>query len=493
MRLTVVIYTFNEERRLARCIACVQGWATEVLVAGCYSTDATFEVASRHGARVILRPWVNHAAAWRGCFSTIRCGSFSLSRATEMSSGQRSSVTVPSFQHTGFTYRPDVDGLRAVAIIAVMLYHAGLPVTPGGYVGVDVFFVISGFVITSVVQADLARGRFTLLGFYERRVRRIFPALFTMIAVSLLIGWLVMMADDYKRLGQSASANALFLSNFYFMKDSGYFGVGAAAKPLLHTWSLAVEEQFYLLLPLYLLLLRRWTSASLRRVTLGIGVVSLVLALWATPLEPYASFFMLPTRAWELLVGVVLAQGLVPVPRSRWDTWLRVILGIGLILFAVLAYTDDTPFPGLAAVPPVLGTALLISIGAAGGGGDCLVGEPAHGIHGADLLSPLSLAFSAPWLLELSEPDGAECGADTGGEWGDRPLRGIVLAAYRAPRAGTASIEESALGVPVRCLLYLFDLGGWCGDSSQPGIRGALRWRTVADRAGDDRSHRRRK
>ena len=123
--------------------------------------------------------------------------------------------------HAGFAYRPDVDGLRAVAVIAVMLYHAGLAVTPGGFVGVDVFFVISGYVIASVVQADLARGRFTLRGFYERRIRRIFPALFAMIAVTLVIGWFVMMADDFKRLGQSAAANALFLSNFYFFRPPG--------------------------------------------------------------------------------------------------------------------------------------------------------------------------------------------------------------------------------------------------------------------------------
>ncbi|MFB1489924.1 MULTISPECIES: acyltransferase family protein [unclassified Thiocapsa] len=270
-------------------------------------------------------------------------------------------------QHRGFTYRPDVDGLRAVAVIAVMLYHAGLTLTPGGFVGVDVFFVISGFVIASVVQADLARGRFTLRGFYERRIRRIFPALFAMIAVTLVIGWFVMMADDYKRLGQSAAANALFLSNFYFMKDSGYFGVTAAAKPLLHTWSLAVEEQFYLLLPLYLLLIKRWTLASLRWVTLGIGLASLALAIWVTPHEPYASFFMLPTRAWELLMGVLLAHGFMTAPPHRRAAQARALLGIGLILFAVVVYSEETTFPGLAALPPVMGTALLISAGAGGG------------------------------------------------------------------------------------------------------------------------------
>lgn len=376
--------------------------------------------------------------------------------------------------HAGFGYRPDIDGLRAVAIIAVMLYHAGVPLTPGGFVGVDVFFVISGFVIASVVQADLARGRFTLRGFYERRIRRIFPALFTMIAITLAIGWFVMLADDYKRLGQSASANALFLSNFYFMKDSGYFGVTAAAKPLLHTWSLAVEEQFYLLLPLYLLLLRRWTLAGLRWATMGIGLVSLALAIWATPREPFASFFMLPTRAWELLVGVWLAHGLVPPARRRWDAWSRALLGVGLILFAVVGYSDETPFPGLAAVPPVLGTALLISIGA-GGGGDELAVEPADGFYRANLVSAISLALSADWLSKLSEPERAERGADCCGECAHRLVRGAVLADGRAPGARAACAEEPEIGVSVRAVLHPVDLGGRSGDSPRPWHRVALR------------------
>lgn len=262
-----------------------------------------------------------------------------------------------------FSYRPDVDGLRAVAVISVILYHSGLKFLPGGYVGVDVFFVISGFVIASVVQVDLACGRFSVRGFYERRIRRIFPALFVMIAFCFAVGWIVLMPDDYKRLGQSSVANAVFLSNFYFLKDSGYFGATAAAKPLLHTWSLAVEEQFYLLLPLYLLLLKRLSHSGMRWLTVAIALLSLVLSIVASYYEPHASFFMLPTRAWELLVGVLLAQGVVPTARSNSDGCLRSLLGIGLIGFAVLSYSDTTVFPGLAAVPPVLGAALIISAG----------------------------------------------------------------------------------------------------------------------------------
>lgn len=193
-------------------------------------------------------------------------------------------------KHLNFSYRPDVDGLRAVAVLAVILYHAGLKALPGGYVGVDIFFVISGFVITSAVQPDMAAGRFLVRDFYERRIRRIFPALFAMVAASLCVGWWVMMPDDLKRLGQSSVANAVFASNFFFLKDSGYFGATAAAKPLLHTWSLAVEEQFYLLLPLYLVLLKRWSEPVMRGLTVGLSVASLMLAVVATRYEPNISF-----------------------------------------------------------------------------------------------------------------------------------------------------------------------------------------------------------
>ncbi len=266
-----------------------------------------------------------------------------------------------NYQHAA--YRPDVDGLRAVAVLAVLLYHAGFAAIPGGYVGVDVFFVISGFVITTAIQPDLAGGRFHLRDFYERRIRRIFPPLFAMVAVSLVLGWLVLMPDDLKRLGQSSVANAVFLSNFYFLKDSGYFGATAAAKPLLHTWSLAVEEQFYLLLPLYMLLFKRWSANVMRTLTLTLFTLSFLMAYIATRFEPTLSFFMLPTRAWELLAGVMLAQGIVPVPRNTKDEWARALTGIALIAFAMLTYSEKTVFPGLTALPPVLGAALIISAG----------------------------------------------------------------------------------------------------------------------------------
>ncbi|MDD2808231.1 acyltransferase family protein [Rhodoferax sp.] len=266
-------------------------------------------------------------------------------------------------KHYQPSYRPDVDGLRAVAVLAVILYHGGLKALPGGYVGVDIFFVISGFVITSAIQPDMAAGRFLVRDFYERRIRRIFPALFAMVAASLCVGCWVMMPDDLKRLGQSSVANAVFASNFFFLKDSGYFGATAAAKPLLHTWSLAVEEQFYLLLPLYLVLLKRWSEPVMRGLTVGLSVASLMLAVVATRYEPNISFFMLPTRAWELLAGVMLAQGMLPAPRSVRGEWLRAGVGMGLIAFALVFYTEKTPFPGLAALPPVLGAVLIISAG----------------------------------------------------------------------------------------------------------------------------------
>jgi len=271
--------------------------------------------------------------------------------------------------HQLASYRPDVDGLRAVAVLSVILYHSGLKAMPGGYVGVDIFFVISGFVITSAIRPDLIAGTFSTRDFYERRIRRIFPPLFAMIAICLVIGWFVMMPDDFKRLGQSSVANAVFLSNFYFLKDSGYFGATAAAKPLLHTWSLAVEEQFYLLLPLYPLLLKRWSERAMLWLTVGICAASLLLSILVTPYEQNLSFFLLPTRAWELLVGVLLAQGLIPAPRKSFDEWARALAGIGLIAFSVVFFSEKTVFPGWAAIPPVLGSALIISAGMRVGGG----------------------------------------------------------------------------------------------------------------------------
>ncbi|WP_428541942.1 acyltransferase family protein [Profundibacter sp.] len=188
-------------------------------------------------------------------------------------------------------YRREIDGLRAIAVLPVILYHAGFSVFQGGYVGVDVFFVISGFLITTIILNDLKQGRFSILRFYERRARRILPALFTVVAACLPFAWVWMTPVQMDKFSQSVLATFLFLSNIYFWRDSGYFAAAADEKPLIHTWSLAVEEQFYLLFPLLLLLL--WKRGG-RPGTFWISVLavaSLLFSQWASAIDPEKNFF----------------------------------------------------------------------------------------------------------------------------------------------------------------------------------------------------------
>ncbi len=256
-------------------------------------------------------------------------------------------------------YRPDVDGLRAIAVGAVVLFHAGVAPIRGGFVGVDVFFVISGYLITTIIAREALEGRFTVAGFYVRRVRRIFPALFYMLWAVGLVATLVLMPADYNEFGESVSATALFTSNLFFWIKSGYFDAAADIKPLLHTWSLAVEEQFYLLFPLLMAAivtrLRWW-----RLLIAAIALVSFAVGVWEVAHHPAGAFYSPFARAWELLLGSLIAVGAVPPIRSKPLREAAAALGLGLILFAVFAYTPATPFPGVAALSPCLGAALLI-------------------------------------------------------------------------------------------------------------------------------------
>lgn len=257
-----------------------------------------------------------------------------------------------------FRYRPEVDGLRAVAVLTVLFYHAGFGF-PGGYVGVDVFFVISGYLITSLIWKDLESGTFTFARFWQRRARRILPPLVVTVFVALLAGWFLLLPADLASLGRSAAAQSVFGANIHFWLDSGYFSAAAEEKPLLHTWSLAVEEQFYFIAPFVFYLLFR--LKPLRRsvlVVLGTGfVLSFVLSIYGVYRSPSATFYLLPTRAWELLAGSLLA--FLPATVSKRAEILSVA-GLLLILLPTFFYTKDTPFPGLAAAAPVLGTALII-------------------------------------------------------------------------------------------------------------------------------------
>jgi peptidoglycan/LPS O-acetylase OafA/YrhL len=256
-------------------------------------------------------------------------------------------------------HRPEIDGMRALSVVAVVLFHANLGL-PGGYIGVDVFFVISGFLITSLILKDLDAGQFSIAEFWERRIRRIFPALAVMVAVVLVTGYWMLLPDPLVGLGKSAIAQSLFLANVYFWHDVGYFAAPAAQKPLLHTWSLAVEEQFYLLFPLVLTALGQIKRRYLLTVLVSIALLSFAAGVYGTYRYPSASFFLLPTRAWELLAGslLVFIPKTMRLPKAANEVGAS--LGIGAILLAAFTYDSQTRFPGLAAILPVVGAAAFI-------------------------------------------------------------------------------------------------------------------------------------
>jgi peptidoglycan/LPS O-acetylase OafA/YrhL len=260
-------------------------------------------------------------------------------------------------------YRADIDGLRGLAIVPVVLYHYHVAPFTGGFVGVDIFFVISGFLITSLIHAEMRTGAFSIVHFYERRIRRIVPALVLVLAAASILGVLLLFPGDLERYADSLLSTAIFGSNFEFWNRSGYFDVAAERKPLLHTWSLAIEEQFYLLFPVALYALRR-LSSKLRLTAVGVVLAaSLALSIWGARSIPISAFYLLPFRTWELMLGTLLALGGVPVPRSRLLCEAIAATGFALIAWSVLAFSPDTLFPGESALVPCLGTALLIYVG----------------------------------------------------------------------------------------------------------------------------------
>ena len=259
-------------------------------------------------------------------------------------------------------YRPEIDGLRAVAVLPVILFHAGFQSFSGGFVGVDVFFVISGYLITTIILRELQEGRFTIGGFYERRARRILPALFLVALVCIPVAWLVLYPRHFREFSESIVAVATFSSNVFFWKQHDYFGTAAELKPLLHTWSLAVEEQFYILFPLLLILLHKFLKRASLVVLVALLLSGFALGHWASTNKPLAAFFFLPTRGWELMVGAVIAAYLLK-NEVTIRPGAREALGVGgvlMIMAAVLLYDDQTPFPGAYALLPTLGAGLVI-------------------------------------------------------------------------------------------------------------------------------------
>ena len=264
------------------------------------------------------------------------------------------------------TYRPEVDGLRAVAIVPVVLYHAGIAGFPGGFVGVDVFFVISGYLITSIILGERKAGQFTLTGFYGRRIRRIFPALFVMMAAIYPIAWALLDPPSMKEFTGSVLASTVFLANEYFLDVSGYFANAAELKPLLHNWSLSVEEQFYLIFPMAVLMSWRLGPKGQAMLFFAVALVSMAFAQWYIERgEAAKAFFHLHTRLWELMAGALTAYWMMSARGAAMREGGRMrhaaLVGLVMILIAVFAYDNGTPFPGLAALLPCLGAVLVIA------------------------------------------------------------------------------------------------------------------------------------
>lgn len=261
------------------------------------------------------------------------------------------------------TYRADVDGLRAVAVVPVLFYHAGFAWCAGGFVGVDVFFVISGYLITSILLADLGQDRYSLLSFYERRARRILPALIAILVFCLVAGYAVLPPYLYAETARSVVSVLFFASNLWFWHESGYFEEPTELNPLIHTWSLGVEEQFYLCFPLLLAFLFRRGPRFSGLVIAAIAAVSLIAAEVASYRWPSANFYLLPFRAWELALGCLLAlyaNSRAYRPPGRVAAEAAGLLGLAAIVVAVLTFDAETRFPGLSALLPAGGTAALI-------------------------------------------------------------------------------------------------------------------------------------
>jgi peptidoglycan/LPS O-acetylase OafA/YrhL len=288
-------------------------------------------------------------------------------------------------------HRPDIDGLRAIAVVPVVLFHAGFSLFRGGYVGVDVFFVISGYLITSIIVPEIDANAFSLASFYDRRVRRIFPALIAVLAFCLVAGFALLTPADYNSLGQSAIAASFFVSNIFFLETANYFDVAANEKPLLHTWSLAIEEQYYLFYPLILVALTRYSRRLRTPAVLAAAVLSFSICAAMVYVKPSATFYLGPTRAWELLFGGLVALEWVPASDNRAINNIAALFGLACILAAVFFYSPTMRFPGIAALAPVAGAVLLIWSG---------LGKPTV-VHGWLSARPITAVGKASYSLYL--------------------------------------------------------------------------------------------
>lgn len=261
-------------------------------------------------------------------------------------------------------YRPEIDGLRTFAIVPVVAFHAGIDLLSGGFTGVDVFFVISGYLISKIIIDEIETSRFSIYEFYKRRILRILPALSVVLLATAITAFAVLLPLEFRRIGYSILSAAFFVSNIYFWRTTDYFGDNPDTKPLLHTWSLSVEEQFYVFFPLLLICVHRFFG---RKYALWIGILSaLSFVLSALAVQKYASatFYLLPTRVWELGIGALIAAGGAPVVTKQPVRDMLAAAGLGLILFGIFYLSESMTFPAWNALYPCIGTGLIIAYGA---------------------------------------------------------------------------------------------------------------------------------
>ena len=259
-------------------------------------------------------------------------------------------------------YRAEIDGLRALAVLPVILFHAGFDWFSGGFVGVDVFFVISGYLITTIIISEMAVKKFSLVNFYERRARRILPALFFIMIACLPFAWLWLTPSELKDFGQSLVSVSIFSSNILFWLESDYFAASAELKPLLHTWSLAVEEQYYIIFPIFLMLIWRFGIKWILVLLSILFLSSLSFSQWGAFNTPISNFYLLPARAWELLIGVFIAFYLKQSNFLKFTMANQALslIGLGMIIYSITVFDQSTPFPSIYTLIPAIGTGLLI-------------------------------------------------------------------------------------------------------------------------------------
>ena len=274
-----------------------------------------------------------------------------------------SHMITPTKGHEPVSYRPEIDGLRAVAVLAVVLYHFAVPALGGGFVGVDIFFVISGFLIGGILWRELsANGSISFLDFYVRRIKRLTPAFAAMAVATFVAAYFVLLPSEFREFGKTMIASAFYFANIYFYRKSGYFDTGSEEKPLLHTWSLSVEEQFYIALPILFFLLRNRRTMLLWCLAILVST-SLVLCVYKTYTEHTAAFFLFPFRAWELGAGVLLAIFVSSRPAGDPDWPVLSWIGLALLIGAIVFVQPGPAFPGFQAIAPVAGALLVIYAG----------------------------------------------------------------------------------------------------------------------------------